>query len=231
MIELFELCSKDRDHIFSPFAWRVRLCLLHKGLGFKSHPVTFLEKDGFKASGSKTVPVLCDNGRWVSDSFDIACYLERTYPEKPVFGSAIAMGQARLVNQYVGAQIVGPIFPMIVGDIIKCFDDDCRDYFRTSREAFLGCSLEDAQKAAREKLSDFRAGLVAVRSSLKYQPFLSGDSAAWADYAVFAAFVWAHLTSPYALLETDDPINKWLAKMRDLFDGHAACFTPWYEKT
>ena len=46
-MRLFELCGEDRDIRFSPFVWRVRLALAHKGLAYDCVPVRFLEKDAF----------------------------------------------------------------------------------------------------------------------------------------------------------------------------------------
>lgn len=33
-ITLYELAGADADRRFSPFSWRVRMALLHKGLSF-----------------------------------------------------------------------------------------------------------------------------------------------------------------------------------------------------
>jgi glutathione S-transferase len=56
---------------------------------------------------------------------------------------------------------------------------------------------------------------------LAEQPFLAGASPAYADHIVMGSFMWARATSPFPLLEADDPIFAWRERMLDLFDGLA----------
>jgi len=220
MRQLFELCGADRDVRYSPYTWRVRLCLLHKGLDFEGVPLRFLEKEPLEPANSKTVPVLRDGDTWVKDSFDIALYLDRAYPEKPLFGGAIAEGQARVLNAYLDRMVLNPIFPMIIADIVGLQDTDNAAYFRESREQRLGATLEELQAGREKAVTGFRKALAPVRAALKAQPFLSGDTPAWADYALMGNFMWARIASPFELLEPDDLIAEWRARMLGLYDGH-----------
>ena len=45
MRELFELCGADPELVFSPYCWRVRLALAHKGLDWQSRPIRFTDKE------------------------------------------------------------------------------------------------------------------------------------------------------------------------------------------
>lgn len=47
---LWELAGADEKCVFSPFVWRVRLVLYHKGLQYKSIPWRYTEKDLIKPS-------------------------------------------------------------------------------------------------------------------------------------------------------------------------------------
>jgi hypothetical protein len=60
MRELFELRGADPELLFSPYCWRVRLALLHKGLEFHSRPLCFTDKAPLACSGQQQVPVLRD---------------------------------------------------------------------------------------------------------------------------------------------------------------------------
>ena len=83
---LYELLGAD-DRRFSPFCWRARLALAHKGFDTDRVGVRFCDKALVAFSGQKLVPVLVDGETVVSDSWDIACYLEDTYPDRPaLFG-------------------------------------------------------------------------------------------------------------------------------------------------
>ena len=72
----------------SPFCWRAKFALAHKGLAWDEVPVGFTEKDKIAFAQSRTVPVMVDHdhgGRVVKDSWDIA---ERSISE--------ALGRQRL---------------------------------------------------------------------------------------------------------------------------------------
>ena len=220
MRQLFELCAADRDLRFSPFVLRVALCLKHKGLDYESMPRMFLEKDDYAESGSKAVPVLRDGDTWVTDSLEIAKYLEATYPENPLFGSDIALGQATFLNTWFNATVVGGLFPMIAIDVCNILEEENAKYFRKTREANLGCTLEEAAATRDERVLSYRESLGFMRATLAGQPFLSGDTPAWADYAAVAPFIWARIVAPdFALLAEDDPVYAWRERMLDLFDG------------
>ena len=75
------------DNAFSPFARKVRLVLEHKGLSFEA--VDGLRKSAHgalaKANGRGEVPALEHDGTIVVNSADIVAYLERAFPERPVY--------------------------------------------------------------------------------------------------------------------------------------------------
>ncbi len=82
-IKFYDLAGIDPEILFSPYCWRVRMSLLHKGLEFTSIPWRFLEKETIAESGHKAVPVINDDGTWVGDSWKIAKYLDEKYPDQP----------------------------------------------------------------------------------------------------------------------------------------------------
>jgi glutathione S-transferase len=76
----------------SPFAWRVLLALEAKGLAYQSRLLEFSKGDNqtpaFLALNPRgQVPVLRDGGYAVYESIAILAYLERKYPEPPLFGA------------------------------------------------------------------------------------------------------------------------------------------------
>jgi hypothetical protein len=72
---LYDLSAADGRR-FSPYCWRAKLALAHKGLDAATVPVAFTEIPAILGGGQTTVPVLDDGGRIVRDSFAIAEYLE-----------------------------------------------------------------------------------------------------------------------------------------------------------
>jgi glutathione S-transferase len=75
------------DNAFSPFARKVRLVLDHKGL--EADIVDGLAKSGRDAlevvNGRVEVPVLLHDDLVITNSSDIVAYLERTFPDRPVY--------------------------------------------------------------------------------------------------------------------------------------------------
>lgn len=217
---LYELLGAD-DLRFSPFCWRARMALAHKGLELDEIiPVAFTEKEKIAFSGQKRVPVLTDNGQTVFDSWDIACYLEETYPDRPsLFGNATSRGEALFINNWVDRVLHAEIFPMVVKDIFDHVLPKDRDYFRETREKRMGETLEATHAKRDARFKNFSKTLDVLRHTLKKETFLCGKNPAYADYSVFGAFQWARGVSALPLLTQGDSIDDWHKRMLDLFDG------------
>jgi glutathione S-transferase len=220
-LRLYDLAGADPDRRFSPYCWRTRMALAHKGLAFETIPWRFTEKTEIAPSGQKLVPVLVDGDRWVADSWTIANYLEDTYPDAPsLFGGASAR---RLTRHYssLADGLVAAIFPFVALDILQHLAEEDRAYFRESREKRVGKPLEAFVADRDTKLPAFRASLMPLRQTLKAQPFFGGDEPLYADYAVFGPFQWARCINPFQLLEEGDPVRLWRDRLLDGFGGMA----------
>ncbi len=219
---LYDLAGADPGCRFSPFCWRIRMALAHKGLAVETLPWRFTEKERIAFSGQGLVPVLVDNGRTVSDSWTIATWLEENYPEAPsLFGGAAGLALARFVNSWTDAFLHPWIARLILTDVHACLRPEDQAYFRTSREARYGTTLEAVCEGREEKVLAFRKELQPLRLTLRTQPFLGGEVPFYPDYIVFGAFQWARVCSPFRLLEADDPVHEWRGRMLGLFDGLA----------
>ncbi len=77
------------DNAFSPFARKVQLVLRHKGLDFDTFDGLSRANRGALASvnGRIEVPTLDHDGLLISNSAEIVAYLERAFPERPVYPS------------------------------------------------------------------------------------------------------------------------------------------------
>ncbi len=83
-ITMYDLCGAEAERRFSPFCWRARMALAHKGLEVETVPWRFTEKDKLPTPNAGRVPVIIDDGRVVHDSTAIAEYLEERYADRPV---------------------------------------------------------------------------------------------------------------------------------------------------
>ena len=130
----------------SPFSWRIRYALAHKGLDPEVVPTRFADVARIRAlSGQDLVPIIEHDGHVVHDSWSIACHLEDRFPDRPsLFGGAVGRGTARLVNIWSDTVLGRAMRPQIYADFIRCIDPGDRDYFRRSRETQLGMTSNNS---------------------------------------------------------------------------------------
>ncbi|WP_288436777.1 glutathione S-transferase family protein [uncultured Pseudomonas sp.] len=221
-LRLYELTGADDSCRFSPYCWRIRLALAHKGLPVETIAWRFHEKEAIAASGQGKVPVLVDGEQWVSDSWAIAEYLDRQYPERPsLLGDASLKATTRFINQWVADSVHPALARVILPDVHAVLDEADQDYFKRTREAAFGVSLEALAGQREASLQAFREVLKPLRSTLALQDYLAGEAPAYADHIVFGAFQWARIVSTQPLLAQDDPITAWCGRMLDAYNGLA----------
>jgi glutathione S-transferase len=107
----------------SPFAWRVMLTLEVKGLAYQSRLLEFSKGDhkaaGFlKLNPRGKVPLLKDDDFVLNESLAIMAYLDKKYPEPPLFGTspeetgliwrAVMETEAYLLS--AGDKVIRPVF-------------------------------------------------------------------------------------------------------------------------
>jgi glutathione S-transferase len=221
-IILYDLAGQEADRRFSPFCWRSKMALAHKGLDVETVPWRFTEKDKLPRPNAGRVPVIVDDGHVVHDSTAIADYLESRYPDRPpLFGDAAARALTRFVQNWTETVLQAGMIGFVVLDILRHTAPQDQDYFRRSREERFGRSLEDVVEDREARLLAFRESLLPLRRTLERQEYLAGETPAYADYVVFGAFQWARAISDFELLAADDPVAAWRGRMLDAFDGFA----------
>lgn len=221
--KLYDLVGEDPTCRFSPFCWRSRLALAHKGLDVETVPWRFTETDRLGFSGQGKVPVLVDGGHAVSDSWAIACWLEERYPDRPsLFGGEGGRAVSLFINGWADGVLHPQVSRMVVGDILPLLAPAHRGYFRESREKRFGMPLERVSADRAERVQTFRREVLhPLRATLGQQPWLGGDAPRYADYIVFGAFQWARVCSAFELLEDGDPVAEWRDRVLDLHGGLA----------
>ena len=221
-LKLFELVGTDEARPFSPFCWRTRMALAHKGFSAQSIPWCFTEKGAIAPHNSEKVPVLLDGETSIAGSWAIANYLEDNYPDRPsLFGGEGGRALGRMMNWWGDVTVMGGMFPLIVADIPSLLKPVDAAYFRKTREARFGKPLEEVGAERDKSVESFRKTLDPMRQTLKTQAYLGGDAPNYADYIVFGPFQWARVVSPFKLLTEDDPLYAWRERLLDAFDGMA----------
>lgn len=157
------------DSPFSPFARKVRIALEHKGLahevidGLAKH-----NHDALRAvNGRIEVPVLVHDAVTVVNSADIIAYLERVFPETPVYPTE--------PSEYVRARAWERCSDSLVDAILT----DIGYWMWAERPDTIPDGLLDKAKA------DLDQVYTALERDLEAGPFLCGAAVSIAEIALF----------------------------------------------
>jgi glutathione S-transferase len=110
-IRLWDLAGAEDERRFSPYCWRVKMALRHKGLEAEEIPWRFTEKDAIAFSGQKLVPVIVDGEREVHDSWAIATHLDEAYPDRPLLVSG---DEARTLSYFFKHWVERSVHPALM---------------------------------------------------------------------------------------------------------------------
>jgi glutathione S-transferase len=220
-IRLYELVI-DNGRSSSPFVWRIRYALAHKGLPYESVPIGFTEIPKVFGGRFKTVPVIEYGDTMLGESWDIAEYLDREFPGQPaLFSGPTEYAMVRLNDAWFSTDILRKMFRIYILDVHDAARPQDRPYFRQSREKSLkGATLEQFTADRAAQLVVLREALRPLRSHLSRFPFLGGSTPNYADYIALGAFLWVASVSTLPLLAYDDDmIRAWLDRGFDLYGG------------
>ncbi len=196
MIELYQF-------ELSQFSEKVRLILDYKGLEYKKVEVTpgIGQLEVYRISGQRQVPVLKDGDTVIADSTEIALYLDRKYPEKPLIPTdGVARGQCLLMEEWADVSLglkgrkafIGALnhysnfrtsflpknTPDLLKDVINAFPSELLTAIGTG--VGLGTDIfKQAEKGLKQDLE-------ALTLILQAQPYLTGDKPTLADLTVAA---------------------------------------------
>ncbi|MEM6354118.1 MAG: glutathione S-transferase N-terminal domain-containing protein [Pseudomonadota bacterium] len=209
---LYDLAAANSNIRFSPNCWRVKFALALKGLTAVTVPCRFTEKALIAPSGQRALPVLVDGDLWVAESWQIALYLEQLRPEQPLFPN----GPQPLVflRHWIDSTLHPAILRLILLPLYDILAEEDRAYFRESREARFGMSLEAASTDWEEGRAALSTLLEPARKVLASTAWLGGDTPDFGDCMLAGALRWAEIaTQGQPVLEAADPIALWYARL------------------
>lgn len=208
---LYDLTASE-DRRFSPFCWRTKLALRHKGLDYEARPVRFTEIDDLSDGPRLTLPTLEEDGRRIVDSWTIAEHLEAAAPDAPTLFPG-GQDLARFVQAWTNTTVHPTLIRVILMDVFRALDLQDQAYFRPNREERFGMTLEAFTAEHAGALKAFRQCLQPLRAMLADRPFISGDAPAYADFIAAGAFLWAGAVGRSDVVEDGDAVAAWLARV------------------
>lgn len=128
----------------SPFAWRVMLALGLKGLDYEAVELHSSKGETqtpeyLALNPRGTVPVLIDGDVTVYESLAILAYLERAYPDVPLFGetpadAAVIWQRALEIDNYFASAIFGSLRPIFRQEFAGKEDEINENFARVRAE-------------------------------------------------------------------------------------------------
>jgi glutathione S-transferase len=189
------------ENAFSPFARKVRMVLEHKGLGFEATDgLSRANRAALEAvNGRVEVPVLVHDGIVVINSADIVAYVERAFPEHPVYPADAGTWVRARAWERCADTVVDPILV------------DVSYWLWAQRHDVMPDGLLESARADLGRVYDVLEGDLARDD----RAFVCG-ALSIADFALFP-----HLTAVRALNVSFDPercprLHAWLKRMRGI---------------
>lgn len=185
----------------SQYSEKVRLILDYKGLPYRKIEVTpgIGQVELFRMTGQRQVPVLKDGNQIIADSTEIAKYLDRQYPERPLIPTdPMQRGLCLLMEEWADESIgiksrkalFGAIsqdqslrkslLPRTTPDLLKSFVE----VVPSDLLKVLGLGVGYTPEAVKSANSDLKQDLEALCLILSERPYLVGDQPTLADLAV-----------------------------------------------
>lgn len=207
MLVLYDIESTLDSPGWSPHVWKTRFVLNYKNVPYRTTWVSYPDIEGTmkgiggqptakRADGSPlyTLPVIEDGTRRlvVADSAKIAEYLDAHYAaDAPLFPPNTRALQAAALS-YINANLLPSLRPLVVPSVVRILDPRGAEYFRRTREAAFGCTLEDVLPAGEKREEHWKAVFKALDEIASWfdGKWLGGDKPVYADFVLGAWLQW-----------------------------------------
>ncbi|KAF9234159.1 hypothetical protein BU15DRAFT_52957, partial [Melanogaster broomeanus] len=196
-IVLYDIPCTTPGLPWSPNTMKTRYCLGYKGLPFTTVWVDYPDIAGLlKSKGLKTntytLPAIEDpsTGVVMADSFEIAKYLDKTYPETPQLLPPPALRMLEQAdNAFSGAGSASMVFMVLGAEQLNLVN---KEYYHRTREARFGeewkkvASLENREQLVKLGMESMKEGWNKLSELYDSTPgmFLLGEVPCFVDFVV-----------------------------------------------
>ncbi|KAF9554750.1 hypothetical protein CPC08DRAFT_712666 [Agrocybe pediades] len=231
MIIFYDIITALPNQTLSPNSWKTRFTLNFKGIPYRTewleidHIQERLKADGFNPTGKKddgsdfyTLPAIHDTsaGTKVADSFLIAQYLDKTYPDTPKIFPHLTTGlQSAFEDQFMTS--LTSMWPFSFLPVHSKLTPRGQAHNRKSKQEQFGKPLESLELTGEEAVREWENFRNAIGKIDEYyaktggtDSFLLGDSISWGDIVVASFF-------NYLKLAFGDDSERW----KDISKWHA----------
>ena len=187
----------------SPFSWRIRYALAHKGLQPTVLPTRFADVARIRAlSGQDLVPIIEHDETVVHDSWSIACHLEDRFPDASVAVRRRHRARHRAAGEHLVRHRAGSchaaaglrrLHSLHRSGRPRLFPWLARDPTGHDTRAIQCRSRRGVGRPGRRPARH-------LERTLSEQAFLAGEAPAYVDYIIFSVFQWARIGSPRDVL-------------------------------
>ncbi|KAI6031321.1 hypothetical protein BKA83DRAFT_4198617 [Pisolithus microcarpus] len=204
---LYDISSKLEGNYWSPSTAKPRFVLGYKGLPFRIEWVEYPDiAPRMKAIGARqnklldgremyTLPVLDDpnTGALITDSWEIAEYLEKTYPEKSIFPNKskglIRAFDAALIN------LLQPVCKFPILRASEILSERSAEYYIATREAGFKEKLSEFSPEGPKRDEHWAIMERTFNTSKEWydeegKKWLMGDTFSYADVITAAFLIW-----------------------------------------
>jgi glutathione S-transferase len=208
----------------SPFVWATKYALKHKGFDIDVVPGGFtgiMERTGGK---TERLPAIVDDGHWVLDSWLIAEYLDKTYPDRPtLIASKSEKVMTETLERWLWQTAIGPWMTCYIKSYRDRSLPQDHEYVTTSRERMFGAKMEDVIIGREARLPQISPNLELLRQTFAEHSWIGGESPNYGDYRLLAVFLFCASVADIPPLVEDDPLRDWIDRGFDLYGGLGRC--------
>ena len=199
----------------SPFSWRIRYAFAHKGIEPEFRHVRFADVETIRRlSGQHFTPIMTHGDRVIHDSWNIACYLEDEFPDRPpLFAGPGGRGLARYVNHWSdhARRRDPPPDRRRFHPLSRSWRPRLLPQLTRSRvRLHAGGALRRPSALARRVRGCGRAARTHPRGTA---------APGYADYVLFSVFQYARLGCPDEFLDEGSALRRWRDGLVRAFDG------------
>jgi len=237
IITLYDIPNTNPSKAWSPNLWKARFALNIKGLPYRTVWVEYPDIEPLckkigaaktnSLSAAYTLPVIHDpaHNAVVSDSIEIARYLDKTYPDTiPLFprGSQALQAAFQSAHESTVAQAMYLIMlPLSCAQLNPASEA----YFRRTREAIFGMKMEEFSPLGPTRdlhwktLSAGHQVMAGWLAKNEQGPFVMGDQISYADATIAAYLIWMRTVFGSESAEWKDVLTwqdgKWAAYLEE----------------